>query len=269
MSIKKYYLISLLIPIFIQAHSVYIIIHGTWAFKYPWHMPHGDFFDAVEYSKLPKDSHVISFMWSGNIDHESRNNAALSLVKLIQSYPPTTYINLISHSHGSNVGILASQHMANDSTNKHLIYTFYALGTPVHCQSYMPNMQVIRYFYNFFSYDDLVQPCLGIFDREYPLHERIANIRITINGKQPSHAELHSPIVGRWLVGIHEIYQKSNSGNFETFFFKQPGLIHFYQDKPPLYERDIEREQLCRLDKQYLQQIQMGVIDQVMRSSKK
>lgn len=268
MNIKKYFFLPIFFALSLHAHSVYIIIHGTWASKYPWHMPQGDFFDALERSLLPHHASVVSFLWSGKLDHNSRTTAAQCLVKLIKSYPTSTRIIIVAHSHGANVGIIASQQLAKDAKNKHSIYSFYALGTPVNCESYMPNMKIITYFYNLFSYDDFVQSCLGIFGREYPLHERVANIRITIDGKYPSHSELHSPIVAQWLTGIHELYQKNNNGNFGSFLFKKPGIIHFTNDKLPLYAVDIEREQLRKQDRQLENQLQMGLIEQVMRTHK-
>ena len=58
--------------------------------------------------------------------------------------------------------------------------------------NYLPNMKVIQYLYNLFSFEDLIQTVLGLSVREFPEHKRIANLRVIINGKEPDHAGLTS-----------------------------------------------------------------------------
>ena len=74
----------------------------------------------------------------------------------------------------------------------------------------MPNMDKIDFMYHFFSYADLVQPVLGLFGREYPSHERIANIRTLINDKNPLHSQLHNPLVAKWICMFHHDLQITN-----------------------------------------------------------
>jgi len=228
------------------ARTIFIVIHGTWAAKEKWYMPGGDFFDALEKSAIKQQAAVTPYRWSGNNNYKDRIHAAKGLVQLIQNYSPDTTICLVSHSHGGNVGIIASQLLSAMANTTNHIHIFYALGTPVNKIDYLPNMNVITYFYNLFSFEDLIQPVLGMFEREYLPHERIANIRITINNKEPNHTQLHNSLTGQFLPTLHELLTTS----FQDFDFKKPGIIHFAKNQRPIYELDktrqkyIERDQL-------------------------
>ncbi len=226
------------------AQTVFIVIHGTWAAQEQWYMPGGDFFNALEKSAIQQQAAVTPYRWSGNNNYKDRIHAAKGLVQLIQSYSPDTTICLVSHSHGGNVGIIASQLLAHMPTTTNHIHIFYALGTPVNTTNYQPNMNMITYFYNLFSFEDLIQPVLGFFEREYLPHERIANIRITINNKEPSHTQLHNPLVGQWLPLLHEILT-----SFQDFDFKIPSIIHFAENKKPSYAADKTRQQYIERDR--------------------
>lgn len=204
----------------------YLIIHGTWCRPFSWHMPGGDFHTAL--TKATDPISVSFFIWSGENSHAARLKAAEQLVEHIAlCVPPDAELHLITHSHGSNVGILASHIMAKQPDKYHKIAHFWALGTPVSTTSYFPDMNVITYFYNMFSFSDMVQPVFGIFKREFPKHERIANICVMIDGQAPSHSNLHSPIIAHWLPQLPT-----------KFTYENPGIIHFYKDKPPVYEID-------------------------------
>lgn len=220
--------ILLLLCIFALTNTkpFYLIIHGTWCRPFSWHMPGGDFHSAL--TKATDPISVSFFIWSGDNSHAARLKAAQQLVEHIAlCMPPNAELNLITHSHGSNVGILASQIMGQQS-HPQRIHHFYAFGTPVSTVSYFPDMSVINYFYNMFSFSDMVQPVFGIFKREFPKHERIANLCITIDGKAPSHSDLHAPIIAQWLPHLP----------LHLITYENPGLIHFYSNKPPFYEID-------------------------------
>lgn len=221
-------------------HSYYIIVHGTWSRPFTWHMPGGSFYESI--ASVSQPGTVSFFLWSGENNHNARVAGGKKLAHYIQEfYPEDAEINLICHSHGSNVGILASQELARDSQNKHRIHSFFALGTPTDIRKYMPNMNAVTYFYNLFSYNDYVQPVFGFFDREYPQHDRIANICITINGKEPRHAEMHHPLIAQWIPSIHEDLSAQALSGFDKFTFAQPGIIHFNDAELPTYELDPER----------------------------
>lgn len=211
----------------ICAHDgIFIVIHGTWAIESSWWKPGGKFFDALEQAAQSINKKVIPFTWNGKLDHESRITAATMLLHIIQSYPQDMKIYIIGHSHGSNVGILASQMLGNAHNNPK-IEAFYALGTPVNPASYMPNMNVINRFYNLYSFEDKVQPVLGFYERTYPHHPRIANIRVFVECKEPSHKELLTTMIASWLPKMHEDLAKEKIGNFHHFDFSSPGVIYF------------------------------------------
>ena len=229
----------LLFPLPTLSHTVFIIIHGTWASGESWYTPGGDFFDTL-YEKAKKlNCSITTFRWSGKNFHYSRLRAAKRLVTLIKSYPDDTNVCLIGHSHGNNVGILASQMLVKKEFYNRPIHIFYALATPVNKNDYYPNMDTIDYFYNFFSFEDLVQPILGMFERVYPDHKRIANIRVTIDNKEPNHSQLHSSTIAQWLCTLHETI---------TINFSQPGILHFTQNQIPQYEFDPDRYTLIMRD---------------------
>ena len=218
-----------------QPHRIFILIHGTWASDTDWHLPGGTFYNELEKSCHTCQATLIPYNWSGKLNHESRVQAAKGLVKIIQSYPIDTAIYLIGHSHGGNVAALASRYLGYDIHNQHLIKALYTLGTPIDYEQYVPNMDIIEYVYNFFSRGDYVQHVFGQYDREYPNHERIANLRVTINDKEPSHGNLHHPLIAQWLPKIpHELASRQING-FHLFCCINQGSIHFYPNKPPQY----------------------------------
>ncbi len=225
----------------------YIIIHGTWTPPFSWHMPGGDFYNALA-KALPPGS-VTFFLWSGKNHYQARIDAAQELVQFLKdNYQDHERINLVTHSHGSNVGILASQMIAKETSPTPHIHCFYALGTPVNTANYMPDMKTIDYFYNLFSFQDFIQPVFGLFKREYPRHSRIANICVTVNEQSPQHSELHHPLIAKWIPTIHETLQRQSIGNFEHFAFEKPGVIHFVDTNIPQYREDNKRTALALQD---------------------
>jgi hypothetical protein len=227
--------------------GVFIIVHGTWSKAASWYAPGGHFFDLIEQKARDLGHTAITYTWSGYLDEAHRAAAGKALAKLIRSYPADTEFYIIAHSHGGNVAILASQELGTIENNKHRIKIVYALATPVDPTHYMPDMNVIDYFYNLFSFKDAVQPVMGFFSRTYPDHERIANIRIMINGKEPYHCDIHHQTLAQWLPQLHEMLIKNECS--PLFALYTPGLIHFRDQSKPQYLLDIEREELLTKDK--------------------
>ncbi len=221
----------------IKCQHVFIVIHGTWSSETEWYMPGGDFFDALEITAHKQNATVVPFHWSGAITHQAREKAAINLAKLIETYDQATDITVIGHSHGGNVAILASHQL-----KKNKIFCLYTLGTPINPIWY-PNMNMIEYCYNLFSFEDLIQPVFGLFEREYALHDRIANVRVTINNKHPDHTGLHHKLIGTWLPYVHEII--SNSAIQRT----EPGVLHFTDVDIPHCMFDEQRQNLLERDK--------------------
>jgi hypothetical protein len=222
--------------------GIYILIHGTWGNKSEWYTPHGSFYKILEKAVQQINYKVISYTWSGSFDHNCRLLAGNILAKLIQSYPANTIINIVSHSHGGNVAAIASQVLAADSHNKQKINALFSFGIPVDTHYYMPNMNIIKKMYNFFSYKDKVQPIFGLYSREYPNLPRIANIRICIENKEPSHGQLTSDVVAHWIPLLHEDLAEKKIGNFQYFEFTKPGAINFSSYDQIYYAIDINRK---------------------------
>lgn len=226
------------------ANGVYIVIHGTWATSASWAKKGGDFFDALERT-ITDEFNLVSFTWTGSNNHAARLQAAHDLVQLITSYPPNFTIHLVAHSHGANVGILASQLLGKQS-KAYTIETFFALGTPVCPDNYLPDMNVIRYFYSLFSLSDHIQTVNNLFQREYPLHERIFNIRLFLDDTEPSHSTLHTPLIGGWIPMLHEFLWEKQA------FFERgtPGALYLFSDTVPEYHDDSQRYEVIRQEEE-------------------
>ena len=247
----------------VQCNTVFIIIPGTWAYQGTWYKPGGNFFEALSHSAQTLDMEVVTYYWSFKNSYADRLEAATNLVLFLQRYSKETNIILVSHSHGSNVAIIASKLLGNYVQKKHIygsmphgccvIKAIYALGTPVDPDAYMPDMYVVKSFYHFFSFSDFIQPVFGMFERIFPEHPRIANIAITIDNREPNHTELHAPCIGTWLPYIHKKLAKQGIGNFESFAFPVPAYIHFYTDKHPEYCIDHLRSALLVTDQKLIQ----------------
>jgi hypothetical protein len=233
----------------LKAQSVFILIHGTWGADCSWYVPEGDFFKALEETVCEKNSCVVPFRWSGGCGHESRVKAAQNLVKLIKTYDENTSIFIIAHSHGGNVVNLASHMLAQEEDNKHCIRALFTLGTPV-MSNYLPNMKIIQYLYNLFSFEDLIQTVLGLSVREFPEHKRIANLRVLINGKQPDHAGLHHPAVGKWIAYVHRYFKQHLEGKEIKDNISEPNIVHLNDDKEPIFVHDVQRGELLERDRQ-------------------
>lgn len=231
-------------------HGVCIVIHGTWAQEAAWSRPGGDFFNALQESAAYNNMACVSFSWSGALDTATRHVAGESLAQLIASYPSSYKVVLVAHSHGANVGIVASHLLC--IRHQHPIEAFYALAVPVHMLSYPPDMCIIKRFYNLFSFEDFVQPILGMFERTYPAHPRIANIRVVVDGKQPAHSGLHDACIGQWLLDMPDALAQKKIGGFEKFDTKQHGLLSFYKNSSPSYSFDADFEMLATQDRYLL-----------------
>ncbi len=210
-------------------------------------MPGGDFFDELVKSTANSNATVIPYNWSGKLSHTSRLQAAKGLASIIQSYPVNTPIYVAGHSHGGNVALLASQLLGKDRYNKHKIQALYTLGTPIDMEIYFPDMDVITNVYNLYSRADKIQSVFGTFGREFTAHKRIANLRVTIEGKEPGHSDLHHPVIARWIPYIPDYLAKNSINSFQFFSCINPGIIHFKFQGEPRYEIDLREVALRKL----------------------
>lgn len=248
---KKLFHILLCVLIYFsaQAKSVFILVHGTWGADCAWYMPKGDFFEALEEVVSKKNSSVVSFRWCGGAGHSARFKAGQNLAKLIETYDDSTVVYVIAHSHGGSVAALASHMLAQEENNKHRIRALFTLGTPV-MSNYLPNMTIIDYVYNLFSFEDLIQTVLGLSGREYPEHKRIANLRVFIDGKEPHHAGLHHAVIGKWIAYLHRHFTQHLQDHGITGRISEPSIVYFHHDKAPAYEFDVHRTELIDRDRQ-------------------
>jgi hypothetical protein len=89
---------------------------------------------------------------------------------------------------------------------------------------------------------------MGAFERVYPSHERIANLAVTLNGKDPSHSELHDVLIARKLLTLHD-YLTGDLGF--PFNYSHPGIVHFSDQHPPRYELDRNRLESLESDRRF------------------
>ena len=106
---------------------------------------------------------------------------------------------------------------------RYLIDRVYLLGTPTNSTTLGPQMDVVGDVLNFFSYGDIIQPVLGLYQRTYPKHERLINLEVVTwdhNKKiinKPDHHEIHAPEIGRWLLAIPDDVKLLGVGDFENW----------------------------------------------------
>ncbi len=228
------------------------LVHGTWSQKASWHKEDGGFFKTVKnwaHQKYrdPQQVSIKSFEWCGKLSYESRIKAGKELAYTIKNLPVDTVIHIIAHSHGANVVFTASQILAEENS-KHHIESCFLLGAPIKVKRYKPNMEKISYVYNMFSFKDYVQTVFGTYERTLPQHERTMNLQIIINGVQPGHSELISETVAKWIPYFHELCQEKKD-SFHACSYEKPGIVHFFQDKKPIYAVDKDHKKSIEFDK--------------------
>jgi hypothetical protein len=255
---------SLLIVFFMygaaQATSACIIMHGTWAKSEKWYQSSGIFFKEIKRcnQELGLVDHVLSFSWSGALDMQAWYEAAQELVQVIEQYD---WVILIGHSHGATVGIVASQQLAHHAKNHQKIQKFYALAVPVDVDGLVyPDMQIVKHFYNLFSFGDFIQTVNGAAHRAFMAHERLANLAITINNVHPSHGGLHEGIIAQNILKIPEFLSMRGLNGFDQFCHAAPGSIDFFDNALPCYRVQPEQQALLELDKKVVWMMTMALL---------
>ena len=107
----------------------------------------------------------------------------------------------------------------------------------------MPDMDVINILFNLYSKGDIVQPVFGFYSRLFPEHDRIANFRVTIEdsgifGDDPSHSEMHDPIVAQWILDIPYALKETQTNGFENYNDFHNGKIYFDTQGSPFFKKD-------------------------------
>ena len=204
----------------ISVNTIFIIVPGTWSTDQPWYTINGDFFEALKQT-FPNDNyHLTWFRWLAHNSDKQRKHAVREFANFINTFSSSSVIHVIAHSHGTNIVLGASQLLARKKSTIR-ITTLYALGAPIHEEEYSPNMCVIKKIYNLYSLNDPIQTIWG-YKRVFCPHPAIYNIRVFVDGKEPAHEELHSPIIGRWITMLKLI-----PCPFQA-------TIYFCKDKPPI-----------------------------------
>ena len=235
---KKLFLIVFLLSHTIfafQPHEVFIVVPGTWAIKAKWYKLGGNFFSALEQSVAAKGHKALWFRWLSDNYESSRQTAAQEFAHMLCCFEPATEINIIAHSHGVNVTLGACQLLAQtESTRK--IKALYALAAPIYEEVYSPDMSVITRLYNLYSFNDSIQTIWG-YKRIFTPKPGIINIQIFIDGKEPNHSDIHSPVVGKWLTNLAQRPCPT------------PGIVYFYSTKPPEVKNNPDFEKQLAQDK--------------------
>lgn len=151
-----------------------IYVHGTWADSAG--MKNGEMMPFIEKSF---GESVKMFNWNGFDNHSARQYAAENLANTINnhSFSEGERLNLVGHSHGGNVAILASQLIHKKIDN------LITLGTPVR-NEYKPNYEMIDNHINAYSWFDPVQIngggefALGNFRAVYNMSKGVVGLNI-------------------------------------------------------------------------------------------
>ena len=250
-----------------QYPIAYVIIHGTTSDnKHGWASPKGYFYQSLETTIQSEGGHIFSFGWCGKWHHEARCAAANKLADTIENNIMPNYkkIVFITHSHGTNIFSMASHILVERGITK-AVEALYSLATPICSErdEYYPNMEIFTKnggVLNIFSLGDGYQPRFG-YQRTYDVRsgERIANISVTLDGKLPDHAKVHSKEMAEAIPALHKKFFSDSSPTERSksitdhqaasqLLFNQPGAIHLFTDKASQYEHDPEQEAALKSD---------------------
>jgi len=184
-------------------------------------MPNGDFFKALSHS-VGDDAHIVPFLWSGKNSHLVRFCTAQALVALIKSYIPKNTVHIIGHSHGANIGFLASGMLAEQYKTP-IIESFFGLGVPINTKKYPPSIAMIRVGWNLFSTKDTVQPIFGRFQRILDPSWNFYNMRVFLENNEPEHFQLHSPLIAQWIGNINKLENREKNYFLSRLMLSEKG----------------------------------------------
>lgn len=237
----------------IHARQVWIIVHGTFAQGAKWYQKEGDFYTELT-TALSDTAYIYSFKWSGKLKHDARVQAAYELVDFIEHHSePKDIINIVGHSHGGTVAVLAARFLKEKQSEYHITQLF-TLAPPVSRELYSPDMENIDYLYNIFSFGDLIQPTFGLSERVYTEHAQIWNIEIKRDGMSLDHSDIHCCEVAQLLPQL-QVYVKGNNTT----------ILHLQTSKEHFSEEDFEREKWLVLDQKNMQDILRVSVEGIRR----
>ena len=119
---------------FSQEKRALTIVHGTWAANGRWWRPGGDFHSAVLERRPDTYNGREPFRWTGSYTRKARMAGAKGLARWVEA-EELREIDLITHSHGGTVAMIANQ--AGLQLGRLVL-----LSCPVHAR-YMPNFSRI------------------------------------------------------------------------------------------------------------------------------
>lgn len=139
-----------------------VLIHGTWALNSPWWKPGGDF-HAYLTNVLPPLPRMPPappwsapyaagdyYSWSGGYSDTARALAATDLVQWVNNHTAQG-LDLVTHSHGGNVAMLATQPGMAISSREMVL-----LSCPVHFPKYEPDFLKVQKIVSIRVHLDLV-----------------------------------------------------------------------------------------------------------------
>lgn len=175
-----------------RAKDMTIIVHGTWAANKYWWRKGSPFWNHIQGNVGNVYAGDNPFSWSGSNDHSAREQGAVDLENWVASHPATS-LDVIAHSHGGNVCLLASR-------NGLKIRKLINLGTPIRLE-YLPGLNNIDTLHNVFSTWDHVQTPAGTAPNRRAEGRTLGDsLKVTNHrahddghGGHPGHSDLHEP----------------------------------------------------------------------------
>lgn len=248
-----------------SSEEIWILIHGTFAKQASRIMPCARWWKEKQpfYEMLKKKLDVrgisytlTSFAWSGSLQHDKRVEAGSQLAQyIIEKTKSHQKVHIIAHSHGGNVALIAADFLEQSDTN-HKISHLYTLGTPIG-PSYSSSAKYITTIYNFFSYGDIVQPILNVFNRTFDTANHIYNIQLRIDNSCPTHLQLHEVCVAAAITEITKLIPTNHAY-----------VLSLFSDKKPIVTLDTTREEDLAIDKQFTMQLIMALAESKKRGIK-
>ena len=96
-------------------------------------------------------------------------------------------------------------------------------------------MNIIEKIINFYSLNDEVQT-LWAWKRTFTKHPKIYNIQLFLNHKEPTHSEMHDPLIAQWII-----YLKNIS-------LPHTAKVHLFTDNKPIIKKDLNQKEKLEKD---------------------
>ena len=133
-------------------------VHGTYSNAETW-----EDIGIEAWEQLLNDNSAESFNWSGANTVGARQQAAVDLVNaILETYEPGMEINIVAHSHGGNVAILAANMLSEQTGGELSVDNLVTIATPSR-NDYSLSDGAVGNHVNIFSTNDAMQR-LGGFD---------------------------------------------------------------------------------------------------------